>query len=544
MGRKLTSILIQNICRRKFQSTARRALFHTEPELKNLSLDADSDLAALLEKKLNIEVPTQTGTGASIYRVPDRLRAVEPKAYEPNIVSIGPYHHGAYRLQAMAKTKWDFFRRIFHSTNPNRPNLKQVVDQVKQMEHEARGCYSEELKISSLNFNKIMLIDSCFIIELLKETKELDFRKKSSHIKRWMLPVLQRDLIMLENQIPLFVINKVYELIRCKQESGNLVDLALQFFESMMYKDLDNPKKMDLVVKRDGEISHFLALFRASISPSEALQNKFPVKEPNMFRSVTDLKESGVKVKKAENCQPLDVSFKKGVLKIAPVSMDDYKFTLFRNMVAYEQSHFACKPYVTAYIFFLDRLINAANDIELLHYAGVMQHTLGGNKHAATLVNNLCKEVAGAVDDSYLHNVLWKINCYCNDGWNQKMAKLKYEYFYNVWVSLSTFAAIVLIYLTILQTVAALGDDEARAHIVGNGFWMAIVEAFFVPVKGVSTTTSSSNKDSSSMSADDKFSIDGEQESMDDIGTRIDRFICWFLITSSKEHDELLMIIF
>lgn len=44
-----------------------------------------------------------------------------------------------------------------------------------------------------------------------------------------------------------------------------------------------------------------------------------------MFRSITDLKGSSVKLKKAENGQPLDVSFKKGVLKIAPVSMDDYR---------------------------------------------------------------------------------------------------------------------------------------------------------------------------------------------------------------------------
>ncbi|GKA22623.1 UPF0481 protein-like protein [Tanacetum coccineum] len=88
-----------------------------------------------------------------------------------------------------------------------------------------------------------------------------------------------------------------------------------------------------------------------------------------MFRSITDLKESGVKLKKAEKCQQLDVM-------IAPVSMDDYKFTLFRNMVPFEQCHFFCKPHVTAYIFFLDRLINSAEDMELLHYAGVMQHTL------------------------------------------------------------------------------------------------------------------------------------------------------------------------
>ncbi|KAJ0754587.1 hypothetical protein HanPI659440_Chr00c08g0720471 [Helianthus annuus] len=173
-----------------------------------------------------------------------------------------------------------------------------------------------------------------------------------------------------------------------------------------------------------------------------------------MFRSVSDLKESGVKVKKAENCQPLDVSFKKGVLKIAPVSMDDYRFTLFRNMVAFEQCHFGCKPHV---------------------------NSLCGNKHAARLVNKLCKEVAGAADDSYLRDVLWEINCYCNDGWHQKRAKLKHEYFYNVWVSVATIAAILVIYLTILQTVWGLGDDGNRAHMLRTGFWRSMADAFAIP---------------------------------------------------------------
>ncbi|KAK9066781.1 hypothetical protein SSX86_014104 [Deinandra increscens subsp. villosa] len=439
MATKLTRIPLK--CIERFQYIARRAT-HTRIESRNLA--RDPDLAALIQEKLNSELPTQTSnSSASIYRVPDRLRSVEPKAYEPNIVSIGPYHHGAAHLQAMEDTKWKFFHGLFNPGKPDRPNLNAVVNKLKEMEQEARGCYSEDLKISSKQFISMMLLDSCFIVELLREN---DFSKNSVLIRRWMLPVLQRDLIMLENQLPMFVLNNVYELTRsstcesAESENVGLKDLALQFFEPMIYKDTDSPKNGDFRVEGDSG-SHFLELFRASICPTKVVHSEFLDKEPHMFRSVTELKESGVKLKKAEKCQPLDVSFKKGVLKIAPVSMDDYRFTLFRNMVAFEQCHFACKPHVTAYVFFLDRLINSAEDIELLHYNGVMQHTLGGNKQAARLVNRLCKEVAGAADDSYLRDVLWKINCYCNNGFNQKKAKLKHEYFYNVWVSLSTMAA-------------------------------------------------------------------------------------------------------
>ncbi|MFS7972930.1 hypothetical protein Hanom_Chr09g00850631 [Helianthus anomalus] len=391
--------------------------------------------------KIPLQVQTicrESGRFQSIYKVPHRLRSVEPKAYQPNIVSIGPYHHGAPHLQAMEKTKRSYFHGFFNPSKPDQPNQNAILKELKQMEQQARSCYSADLKINSEQFLNMMLVDSCFIIQLLRETREIDFSKKSVPIQRWMLPVLQRDLIMLENQLPMFVLNKVYDLTSssttCEAtENLGLKELALQYFEPMIYKDLDTSKNSALAVEGDGR-SHLLELFRASICPTEVSQNKFLVKEPHMFRSVSELKVWCQSQEGRKLSTWLDVSFKRGILKIAPVNMDDYRFTLFRNMVAFEQCHFGCKPHVTAYVFFLDRLINSSEDIGLLHYS------LGGNKNAAKLVNNLCKEVAGAADDSYLRDVLWKINCYCNDGWHQKRAKLKHEYFYNVWVSVATIA--------------------------------------------------------------------------------------------------------
>ncbi|KAJ0793032.1 hypothetical protein HanOQP8_Chr01g0025101 [Helianthus annuus] len=490
MRTKLTKIplQVQTICRGsgRFRCIARRATHaNADISVDSRNLDQGLDFASVLDEKLNNELPKWNYfQGASIYKVPDRLRLVEPKAYQPNIVSIGPYHHGAPHLQAMEKTKRSCFHGFFNPSKPDQPNQNAILKELKQMEQQMRSCYSEDLEIESEQFLNMMLVDSCFIIQLLlRETGETDFSKKSVPIQRWMLPVLQRDLIMLENQLPMFVLNKVYDLTSSSStcEAMGLKELALQYFEPMIYKDLDTPKNGALAMEEGDGRSHLLELFRASICPTEVSQSKFPVKEPHMFRSVSELKESGVKVKKAENCQPLDVSFKRGILKIAPVNMDDYRFTLFRNMVAFEQCHYGCKPHVTAYVFFLDRLINSGEDIGLLHYSGVLQHTLGGNKSAAKLVNNLCKEVAGAADDSYLRDVLWKINCYCNDGWHQKRAKLKHEYFYNVWVSIATIAAILVIYLTILQTVWELGDDGNRTHMLRTGFWRSTADAFAIP---------------------------------------------------------------
>jgi hypothetical protein len=80
-------------------------------------------------------------------------------------------------------------------------------------------------------------------------------------------------------------------------------------------------------------------------------------------------------------------------LTIPPLYIDDHRATLFRNMLAFEKCHRLCHPDVTTYLFFFDGLINSAKDVGLLHYKGVLHHSLGNNREVAKLINNLCKEV-------------------------------------------------------------------------------------------------------------------------------------------------------
>ncbi|KAK6938588.1 Protein of unknown function DUF247, plant [Dillenia turbinata] len=312
----------------------------------------------------------------SIYRVPRNLRRVETKAYRPNIISIGPFHHGAGSLQAMEKLKEQFFCRLIHPSSQNAPRMGTLLQAMRKLEEEARSCYSEAIQLS---------------------------------------------------------------------------------------------------IAQEGQAKHFLDLFRTNILPRMATRGK----EPHMFRSTTELIESGVKLNIKEDCRPLELSFKRGVLRIPPLYIDEYRGTLFRNMIAFEQCHAACDPDVTTYLFFLDGLINSAKDVGLLHYAGVIQHTLGTNKEVANLINKLCKEVARNTDESYLHKMVWEINRHCNDSLKKVRARLAHDYFSNPWASISTIAAIVLLYLTLLQ--ACCGYAMSRTNLEETGFWYTITQSFFVP---------------------------------------------------------------
>ncbi|XP_022842241.1 UPF0481 protein At3g47200-like [Olea europaea var. sylvestris] len=491
-----------------------------------------------LQERLRTEIPEES-ENISIFKVPGNLRQVEAKAYDPNIISIGPYHQGKAHLQAMEKVKWQFFRRLFcPSSQGIEEKLEGVIEAMKGLEPEARSYYSEDVKMSRKKFVEMMIIDGCFVVELFRDLEKsegkyepdgekIELEKKLAleklegkyepdgqklalersegkyepdgeilemetklalekpvfahgqrFLKRWMLPILRNDLMMLENQLPLLVLRELFRLtngIQATSPCSSIEKLALKFFSPLMPGAAESPQQSDSDYSRN-DAKHFLDLFRSSILPKEIKREK----EPYLFRSMVELKEAGIKIRTgSENIRPLDIKFESGVLKIPPFRIDDYRCTLYRNLVAFEQCYKACQPDVTRYLFFLDGLINSAKDIELLHYAGVLQHSLGSNKHVARIVNKLCREVSRDIEDSYLSDVVRSLEDYCNEPWHRYRASLVHNYFTNLWVTVSTGIAAILVYFAALQTCCDLAESHDSLHEFG--FWTLVIESFIIP---------------------------------------------------------------
>ncbi|KAA3482139.1 UPF0481 protein [Gossypium australe] len=327
---------------------------------------------ATLKEELAVTVPNDR-ENACIYRVPVNMREVQPDAYAPTIISIGPYHLGQERLQAMEELKWKFFHRLFRPKQANGVELDPAMKAMEDLEQDARRCYRDNAEQHS------------------------------------------KDKF------------KLFELTKRSDESSTCLEqLALCFFNPLLQSQRDVR-----AVNAQGiqNTLHFLDLFRQSILPfpinlSQGLKTSKSSDSSNaaeegidMVRSTTELMEAGVVIEKAVNCPPLDVSSEGRWLKVPPLYIDDHKGTLFRNMVAYEQCHPKCKPYVTSYLFFFDGLINSAEDVGFLHHKGVLHHCLGSNKEVAKLVNGLCKEIAMDGRESYLYKVVHDMNTYCNGSY-------------------------------------------------------------------------------------------------------------------------------
>ncbi|KAG8497699.1 hypothetical protein CXB51_007315 [Gossypium anomalum] len=236
---------------------------------------------------------------ACIYRVPVNMRAVQPNAYAPTIISIGPYHLGQERLQAMEELKWEFFHRLFRPNQPNGVELDPAMKAMEDLEQDARRCFWDNAEQHSKHrFVRMMPVNGCFIVELLRELKH-NFQC-APFVKRWMLPTLRWDLIMLENQLPLFVSQKLFELTKGSEESSTCLEqLALCFFNPLLQSQRDVR-----AVNAQGiqNTLHFLDLFRKT---EEGI---------DMVWSMTEVMEAGVVIEKAVNCPPLDSAEDVGLL--------------------------------------------------------------------------------------------------------------------------------------------------------------------------------------------------------------------------------------
>ncbi|XAR48417.1 hypothetical protein NMG60_11031237 [Bertholletia excelsa] len=488
---KLTKLLLQKMKEGNFQSIAeakaltevKSELFHKVTCSKCCSRDlqvqeglkAKSLLEASIHKVLRAldaqeRLKEESQSKASIYKVPSKLRLVETQAFIPNIISIGPYHHGEPRLQAMEAVKWKFFDRLFDPNQQNAAkNFKDVYEAIEKHDVAARDYYSDSVEFCKEKFVEIMMVDGCFVVQLFRQLR-MPGSNESNLIKRWMMPFLRRDLIMLENQIPMVILKKIFSIT---QESMSLEELALNFFKPLMHP---RGEEFTLHIRPETETgkdhAHLLDLFRSSLLPKIKERNK----EPHIFHSVEELKEAFIKIKKTGNCKPLDIGIEGRVLKIPPLYFNDYTGTLYRNLVAFEQCHNSIKPDVTRYLLFLDGLINSAKDVEILHYAGVLQHSLGNNKEVARLVNKLCKEVAPDIEESYLFEVVGGIHKHCNKVKNRLIAILVHNYFCNLWVGISTVLAAVLLCLTLVQTCCAISGGKVDKH-----FWTLLGKSFRAP---------------------------------------------------------------
>ncbi|XP_062176259.1 UPF0481 protein At3g47200-like [Alnus glutinosa] len=318
-----------------------------------------------------------------IYKVPDPLRKLNKKAYSPQILSIGPFHHGDEKLQNMKKHKLRYLKEFMEWANKNFEELLLVIEESEEIVQQSWKCY-----------DKILL-------------------------KPWLAATMQRDLVLLENQLPFFIVKKLFDhtIFPSQGRLPSFTELTFNYFKSFNTQNLlPNPKPI---------IMHFVDLLRRFYLP-KSLPKRTTKKVKHVY-SATQLDGKGLKfmVDHSRHCLlNLDLDYKKGVLKIPHITLDDITKFYVRNLTAFEQCHYPNAAYVTDYFILLDFLIKSEKDVDLLGRKGIMVNGFGNND--ATFIKNLAT------------------------------TSLRRDYFGNPWKAASTTAVVIMLILTLIQAICSI----------------------------------------------------------------------------------------
>ncbi|KAH6783104.1 hypothetical protein C2S52_008063 [Perilla frutescens var. hirtella] len=411
---------------------------------------------------------------SSIYRVHKHLRNMNPQAYEPEIVSIGPYHRGKDDLDMMEGHKR---RYLLLLEREKEISLENIFSTVAALERKARKCYAEPISLDAREFVEMLVLDGCFIIELVRKYCDPDLRQTNDPIfsMDWIIVSLQRDLMLFENQIPFFVLRELDVLTGGQNQlqerlTSDIISFLVDLFPGKLYTPIGE-------VSLPQKIKHLLHLMHCVwIPPFDTLNIDPKIEETEtksvppisgldvhkekrwrFINSVVGLREANVKFKKNEELSLFNIQFKNGTMLIPPLTIHDETEAFFRNLIAHELYDGKSILPVTDYVRFLDCLVNSSKDVEILTRLEIVENWLGDNEVVAKMVNKLRDFVTtGSGVNIFYAKTFTDVNEHCGKRINKWMAKLRRNYLHSPWAVISIVVAVVLLVLTVTQTVFSI----------------------------------------------------------------------------------------
>ncbi|PQQ14051.1 UPF0481 protein [Prunus yedoensis var. nudiflora] len=463
-----------------------------------------------------------------IYRIPDKLRQVKEDAYRPSIVSIGPFHENDRNLAAMTQYKLAYMLSFLHQPSTAAEDtredaeeyhttkcLEECIDAIYGLDEVVRQCYTEKIEYKEDELAEILLLDGCFILELflrcdrsLKYMKQDDYNSDPVLRSAWTIAALQHNLALLENQIPFFVLELLYDtmkpnITKCKLPQ-TVTALALNFFQAVSRKEIKEDPSAGAT-----EFKHLLDLLQKFyFDPTGHLPFKVEPNSDNKQHSalqrvisrlvskirrekqtpclpthhqrdpanngkwefnycVSELLESGIEFKVGSSTQQylLDIKFEDGVIIIPQLRIHETMNSLLRNLIAYEQCSLRSTHSVTSYAFLLKSLISTSGDSKLLRERNIIEHNNRiGDTEYLTQFESILDQVAmkddfsfaALVDEVNKYRTSWyswsRIRVFLWVQFQRQTRILCTTYFSSAWKVISLMAGVVLLLLTSLQT--------------------------------------------------------------------------------------------
>ncbi|KAG7952068.1 hypothetical protein I3843_12G040800 [Carya illinoinensis] len=402
-------------------------------------MDAE-EIASLIRGKL---FPTDQlqPSYRSIFRVPKMLSRHNEKAFLPEVVSIGPFHHENTQLQAMGNIKLEYLKCLLFRNRTT--ELGCLVKAIESIEQDCYKCYAEVVDLEREEFIEMMLIDGCFILEFLCRYQqkrrgivhegEDDLVFKTS----WMPRKIIADLLLLENQLPWCVLDCLFNLIpsfkTTDQQCSRLDDFVSFSFSE--YKMFPTPNYSP---QSHENHTHLLDCFRNCLLDGSCTVRR---------------REDGANI--------LDVKFEEGIMKIPAIVIEENTESVFRNLIAFEHCDPSKGYEITSYAALLDCLIKSPADALHLKRKHILQNIGLSNEDTARLLCN---------NDTSFHGFLYSdlcqnVNKICSSRWRVRAASLRRDYLGEPWAVITFLLGIIAsLGLSIIQTVFAILSYKASSN--------------------------------------------------------------------------------
>ncbi|KDP46304.1 hypothetical protein JCGZ_10144 [Jatropha curcas] len=397
-----------------------------------------------------------------IFKTPKILSRHNQKAYIPNAFSIGPFHHRDQNLKQTEKIKFKYLKNLLSRAQSPETRLRDFIKEISEIEKEARGYYAGLRDYDdSKEFVKMLVIDGCFLIQLFRRDAERQLieqppQKEDDHDPVFSMSCipqfLYHDLILLENQIPWIVLEKLFNMTKedCN-DSKSLVRLAIEFFSNMFSSA---PTNIDEGLITRNKTRHILDLLRNWLISPLCQERKIQDSAWQTFPSATEIKEAGIKFKKLEKAKSiLDIRFQNGVLEIPNLLIQETTETIFRNLISLEQCCPDYQPIITCYAIVLDNLINTTEDVRILSKKEIIDCWLNPGD-ATQFFSKLYLDAF--VKKFYYLDLCQDVNEYRKKRCPKWRAAYVHNYFGTPWAIASQVVAAVVLILTFLQTLFSI----------------------------------------------------------------------------------------
>ncbi|XP_071728386.1 UPF0481 protein At3g47200-like [Rutidosis leptorrhynchoides] len=422
-----------------------------ETELTSLMANGDTDTLKILLGRLERGRNRGTLNPPTICVVPSSLRDVSPRSFTPLVVSIGPLHKDEEKTKGFEVVKERYLHDLLQrAISPPEQVLYRCVEKVKASINEIRASYAVIIPFSDTELANMMVIDACFILEfcLKDHEEEYVYKKLNEPLPRTLRNVIGNDLILMENQIPFFVLQDMYDCTRGFLTPPVTILLNFILYEYVIHLryNLHNNKKFPYAgADNESAHDHILSYLHRCYKPV----NTTPSKPTAGTETTTRGKELAMRIKSS-----LSACFSwfrgKPTLLVPTLHISDSTEQILRNLIAYEYSFPKVHNYFTSYATALHSIVEDEEDVATLVELNVLVNHLALHKEAANMLQAIRKL---CMIDFSSHQDLMQLTNYYNSSWLRNVRRLRSTYFSSPWSAIALVAGIILFSLTIVQTV-------------------------------------------------------------------------------------------